>query len=60
MYSQAPSSAPADGQWFRCEAWTDVDDDDLPAHFFKQGTYQSEANSFQAGHVWHDDATDDF
>jgi len=60
MYSQAPASAPGDGEWFRCEAWTDVDDDDLPAHFHKQGTYQSEVNAFQAGHVWHDNASDEF
>jgi len=47
-------------QKFYCEAWTDVDDDDMPAHFHKVGTFLDNINSFEAGHVWHDDTTDEY
>jgi prepilin-type N-terminal cleavage/methylation domain-containing protein len=58
--NDTPLAVPATGDRFYCEAWTDIDDDDIPAHFWKQGTYSALVNSFQGGHVWHDDATDEY
>lgn len=53
----SPSSA---GDTFACHAWTDIDDDGNEAHWQKLATYQTETNTFQAGHVWHDNGTDDW
>ncbi len=58
--SDNPGGMLAPNQKFYCEAWTDVDDDNMPAHFHKVGTFLPDINSFQAGHVWHDDASDEY
>lgn len=58
--SDKPLDVPADNEHFYCEGWTDVDNDDLPAHFWKLGTYSGTTSSWQSGHVWHDNATDEF
>jgi len=57
---ETDSETPGDGESFRCQAWTNIDDDADVAHWWKTGTYQTETNSFQAGHVWHDNGTDDW
>jgi len=49
-----------DADAFQCEAWTDIDDDVNPPHWWKQGTYKIDTSSFQAGHIWHDSAGDDW
>jgi type IV pilus assembly protein PilA len=56
----AANTTPADGATFECEAWTDIDDDDVIAHWWKRGTFQDETSSWQGGHVWHDDQTDEW
>ncbi|MBW1807066.1 MAG: prepilin-type N-terminal cleavage/methylation domain-containing protein [Deltaproteobacteria bacterium] len=43
---------PRNNQFFRCEAHTDVDDDDVIATFFKTGTYRTATTSFLTGHVY--------
>ncbi len=48
------------GDGFSCEAWMDLDDDNLPSHFEKQGRFNPTSWSFQGGAVWHDDASDDY
>ena len=45
---------------FTCEAWTDIDEDADVAHWWKQAIYQTDTNSFNAGHVWHDNNEDDW
>ena len=56
----SPLASPSNNETFTCEAWTDIDDDGIPAHWWKQGTYATETSSFQAGHIWHDNGTDDW
>ena len=58
--SDKPLDVPVDGDSFWCEAWTDIDDDDIPSHYWKQGTYSINANAFQAGHIWHNDVSDEW
>ena len=60
MNSENPGSSPDDRDTFHCQAWTDVDDDDEPAHFWKQGTYINSTSSWQGGHVWKDELEDDW
>jgi prepilin-type N-terminal cleavage/methylation domain-containing protein len=60
MNSEAPMLNPDDNQRFWCQGWTDIDDDDEPAHMWKQGTYAEETSSFQGGHIWLDDQEDDW
>ncbi len=48
------------GDGFSCEAWMDLDDDNLASHFTKQGRFNPTTWSFQGGAVWHDDASDDY
>ncbi len=55
-----PLASPADNDTFECRAWTDIDDDGVAAHWWKQGTFAAETSSFQGGHIWHDLATDDW
>jgi len=57
---ETDSDTPGDGDTFRCQAWTNIDDDTADAHWWKTGTYQTETNSFQGGHVWHNDSSDDW
>jgi len=45
---------------FSCEAWMDLDDDNLASHFEKQGRFNPTSWSFQGGAVWHDNASDDY
>lgn len=49
---------------FTCEAWTDLDNDNVEAHWTKgaawTGTAGGGAASFQAGAVWHDNASGDW
>ena len=47
------------GNSFYCEAWTNVDDDLEPAHWWKMAQMDSEG-IFRAGHVWHDEAQGDW
>ena len=55
QYNTEIASAPAaSSDLFHCQAWTDIDDDNVIAHWWKQGTYAPNASSFRAGHVWHD------
>ncbi len=56
----APNTAPVDGDTFECEAWTDLDDDDVAAHWWKRGTFTGATSSFKGGHVWHDDSSDEW
>ncbi|MBW2700252.1 MAG: prepilin-type N-terminal cleavage/methylation domain-containing protein [Deltaproteobacteria bacterium] len=58
--TDSPLASPSNNETFTCEAWTDIDDDGVPAHWWKQGTYATETSSFQAGHIWHDLDTDDW
>lgn len=58
--SDKPGLAPVDADSFFCEAWTDVDNDDMPARFQKLGTYLGATNSWQAGAIWNDNTTDEF
>jgi type IV pilus assembly protein PilA len=60
MESDAPGVTPAAGQAFRCHGYTDIDGDGVEAHWQKTGTYVGETSSWQGGHVWHDDTTDDW
>ncbi|NMB76962.1 MAG: prepilin-type N-terminal cleavage/methylation domain-containing protein [Myxococcales bacterium] len=49
---------------FTCEAWSDVDNDEVEAHWTKgaawTGTGAGGAGAFQAGSVWHDTASGDW
>ena len=54
------NTTPGNNDRFHCEAWTDIDDDDIIAHWWKQGTYSTETSSFAGGHVWHNDALDEW
>ena len=56
-YNFEAARLPGDGEWMRCHAWTDIDDDGAVAHWHKQGTFSTVTSSFQAGHVWHDEGT---
>ncbi len=56
----APGAAPEDGQGFTCHAFTDIDDDDAPAHHVKRGTYSSATQSFRAGFVKRAPGSDEF
>ncbi len=49
-----------DGNWFRCIAYTDVDDDNLLSIWHKTGTYRSGPGSFQGGAVYHLPTSDDW
>jgi len=60
MNSDSPGSPPDDGSSFHCQAWTDIDDDNEPAHYWKQGRYTMDTSSFQGGSVWMDDLEDDW
>ncbi len=60
QYETTETSPSTAGDTFACHAWTDIDDDGAEAHWQKLATYQTETNTFQAGHVWHDDGTDDW
>jgi hypothetical protein len=60
-YSTAFGNAtPPNGGTFACEAWTDLDNDNLLAHWVKRGTYRAATSSWQAGHVWKDVAGADW
>ncbi len=48
------------GNWFRCMAYTDVDDDDLLSIWHKTGTYRAATGSFQGGAVYHLPTSDDW
>lgn len=54
------NTTPADTNTFECEAWTDIDDDAVVAHWWKRGTFTIQTSSFQGGHVWHDETTDEW
>ena len=54
----AGGSPNALGDDFTCEAWTDIDANGTPAHWWKMGTYAPDTSSFQAGHIWHDNNSD--
>lgn len=60
MNSSAPMSQAAVGDTFHCQAWTDIDDDEDPAHMWKQGSYAVETSSWQGGHIWLNDQVDDW
>jgi prepilin-type N-terminal cleavage/methylation domain-containing protein len=60
MNSESPSLPPQDGDMFWCQAWTDIDDDDQPAHYWKQGLFINDTSSFQGGTVWQNDLEDDW
>ncbi len=51
------------GGAFECQAWSDLDNDDVVAHWQKSATWVfadaggNRVGSFQAGAVWHDNAT---
>jgi len=60
MNSESPQENPADDGTFVCNGWTDIDDDEAPAHMWKMGTYAEETSSWQGGHIWLDDAEDDW
>ncbi|MBW1807141.1 MAG: hypothetical protein JRJ87_03030 [Deltaproteobacteria bacterium] len=60
MNSDAPLANPGDNETFVCNGWTDIDDDNEAAHMWKMGTYAIETSSWQGGHIWMDDAEDDW
>ncbi len=60
MNSDAESASPTEGQMFRCNAWTDIDDDNLLSHWRKTGTYRTATSSWQGGHVWHQETSDEW
>jgi len=60
MNSESPGDPPDDGETFVCNGWTDIDDDDQPAHYWKQGIFAEGTSSFQGGAVWQDDLEDDW
>ena len=45
---------------FSCQAWTDLDNDDLPAHWCKNAGWSGVQGTFRAGAVWLDDTSDDW
>jgi prepilin-type N-terminal cleavage/methylation domain-containing protein len=53
-------ATPTDGGTFACEAWTDIDNNNMLAHWVKQGTYRTATSSWQGGHVWKDNAGSDW
>ena len=55
-----PRRALRDGDWFRCQAMTDLDDDDRFAYWYKTGTYAEATGTFQGGAVHHLESGDDF
>ncbi|HSA21140.1 MAG TPA: hypothetical protein P5076_06820, partial [Myxococcota bacterium] len=55
-----PNATPPDTGTFDCEAWTDIDNDDIEAHWVKRGTYRVATSSWQGGHVWADNTVDDW
>jgi type IV pilus assembly protein PilA len=57
---QTPMATPANGNTFDCEGWTDIDNDNAPAHWVKRGTYAGATSSWQGGHVWADNGFDDW
>jgi prepilin-type N-terminal cleavage/methylation domain-containing protein len=60
-YQYAASNRnPGAGDTFECAACTDIDDDGTECWWAKQGTYQAATSNFSAGHVWQDDASDDW
>jgi len=56
----APTTTPNTGDTFECVGWTDIDNDDLLARWVKRGTYAASTASWQGGHVWHDNASDNW
>lgn len=56
----APGATPEDGQGFTCHAFTDIDDDDAPAHYTKRGTYSSATQSFRSGYTKLEPGSDEF
>ena len=57
--SDKPLDSLAVGEDFRCSAWTDIDDDNILSGWRRTGTMTA-ATTFQSGHVWHDDTSDDW
>lgn len=49
-----------DGAWFRCQAMTDLDNDDRFAYWYKTGTYDAATGTFQGGAVYHLASGDDY
>jgi len=49
-----------DGDWFRCQAMTDLDNDDQFAYWYKTATYRAATGSFQSGFVYHLEGQDDW
>jgi hypothetical protein len=45
-HSDAAGAKPADGDTITCEGWTDLDDDDKPAHWVLRATYRADKASF--------------
>ncbi len=60
QFENHTSTPMEDDDTFACRAWTDIDDDGSPAHWQKMGVYQAETSSFQGGHVWHDNDSDEW
>ena len=58
-FENAPSGTANQPLAFKCRAWTDIDDDDVLAIWWKQAGWLFGEGSFQAGHVYND-TTDDF
>ncbi|MBW2701427.1 MAG: prepilin-type N-terminal cleavage/methylation domain-containing protein [Deltaproteobacteria bacterium] len=58
--SYRPRKGLRDGDWFKCIAYTDIDDDDLLAIWEKKGTYNSGTGTFQGGAAFHLPESDDW
>lgn len=56
--SVAQGARPAEGNTFMCDSWTDLDENGVEAHWGKQGLYKADTQTFQAGHVWHENIAD--
>ena len=50
--STKPAKVLKNGDWFRCQAATDVDNDDSYAYWYKTGTFVRTIGAFQTGAVY--------
>jgi hypothetical protein len=57
---EASTGSKAGGAAFNCNAWTDFDGNGSVAFWQKRATWQSVSSTFSAGHVWHDNESDDW
>lgn len=59
-HNYSPWAGLRDSTWYRCLAFTDVDDDNMFSIWFKTAFYRPEAGDFATGAVWHYPHGDDW